>query len=389
MAVFSILIPTRNRAEYLKYALDSALSQTYKDFEVVISDNNSDDNTRQVVEAAKDSRIKYVQTGKFINVGDNFNNVFNNSSGEYFILMGDDDLLMPYYLEVIYRCLESNPSAEVFLSNTAQFDYRTNKLQFYSGERIDFKEVDKTQIIRKYFDFVADPHNPTMGCFARRLAERIMLNGRLYGGTFPDYLANFSMVIKAKQVFKTDLLTNITTITKKSLCIKQFSSSINARQEIFDQSPMLKSIPTPIEGSFIHANGYYQTLVLLQQRFPEEVGRFEINKKVYYESVGRELVALSFGDFKGLDVKQLYQLQIFCKKAPFLILISSLFFHFPSRMLYGIVPERIKDVMSNFLNKMIGRRTINLTQYLGKDFHDIASLKDRVMAYQRTLVSKI
>lgn len=65
MSLFSILIPTRNRVEYLKYALDSALSQTFKDLEVVVSDNASEDNTRQLVESIGEPRIKYVRTKKF------------------------------------------------------------------------------------------------------------------------------------------------------------------------------------------------------------------------------------------------------------------------------------------------------------------------------------
>lgn len=385
MSLFSILIPTRNRSEYLKYALDSALSQTFKDLEVVVSDNASEDNTRQLVEGIGDPRIRYFRTKRFVSVGENFNNTFHNSSGDYFILMGDDDFLMPYYLEEIYRCLSKNPGAEVFLSNTAQFDYRTNKLQIYSGTGASFREEDKKEIISRYFDFIPDPHNPAMGCFAKKLAEKVCINGQLYSGTFPDYSANFSMVIKACRVFKTDLITNITTITRKSLCIKQFSTSINARRAIFNQSPMLDSIPTPIKGDYIHVNAFYQTLASLKERFPGQTGQYEINKRLYYEAVGRELVALTFQDFRGFDFVYLKNLISFCLKIPFSIFLTFVILHLPARLLYGIVPEKIKDKMANIYSKMIRRKTMCATMYLGKKFNNIIDVKEKVLEYQRNL----
>ncbi len=386
MNLFSILIPTRNRSEYLKYALGSVLSQTFKDLEVIVSDNASEDNTKQLVESIKDPRIKYFRTGRFISVGENFNNAYRNSSGAYFIMMGDDDFLMPYYLEEVCKCLSKNPDIEVFLSNTAEFDYRTKTLRFYSGTNPSFKEECKEKIIKRYFDFVPDPHNPTMGCFAKQLAEKVVcINGKLYDGPFVDYFANFSMVIKARRVFRTDLITNITCITKKSLSMCQFSTAISVRRVIFDQSPMLESLLPPIDEEYMHVNRFYQTLALVKKRFPNETGQFEINKKLYYEAVGREFVVLAFKDLKGFDLVYFRKFISFCFNIPFSVFLTFIILHFPARLLYGIVPEKIKDKMANIYNKMLRRKTICTTTYLGKTFINIVNVKERVLDYQRTL----
>jgi glycosyltransferase involved in cell wall biosynthesis len=385
MSLFSILIPTRNRSEYLRYALESVLAQSFKDLEVVVSDNASEDATREVVEKIKDARVKYVHTGKFINVGDNFSNAFRNSSGDYFILMGDDDYLMPFYLKEVFNCLSGHPDAEVFLSNTAQFDYRTGNLIFYSGDNISFWEEDKEKIIKRYFDFVAEPHNPTMGCFSRRLAERVAEGGRLYSGTFPDYSANFSMIIKSRKVFKTDLMTNITTVTEKSMCVKQFSTSIAARKMIFNQSPQSKSILTPIEDGYLHVNGMFQTLFSIKQRFPEETGRYEINREVYYLSVGREYVALTFKDCRGFDPSYFRKLLLFGFKIPFPVFLKFLFFHFPARILYGIAPLWFKDKTTDIFLKVKKCRTFAVNTYLKKDHRNLSTVKRKVMEYLRTL----
>lgn len=385
MSLFSILIPTRNRSEYLKYALDSALLQTFRDLEVVISDNASEDNTREVVEKINDTRIKYSRVEQFVSVAENFNNVFRKSSGEYFILMGDDDYLMPYYLEEIYKCLCKSYDVDVFLSNTAEFDYRTNRLLIYQGTNCSFREEDKGKIIKQYFNFIAVPHNSTMSCFSKKLAKEATFDGKLYGGPFPDYLANFSMIVKANRVFKTDLITNITTITKKSLCVKQFSTNIDERKDIFYQAPLLKSVTVPIEGEYIHINGFYQTLALLQARFPAETGSFKINKRLYYEAMGRELVALAFQDFKGFDFVYFKRLISFCLKIPFSVFLTFIIFHFPARLLYGITPEKIRGKAANLYLKIVGRNAISATVYLDNNSGNIIDVKERVAEYVRLL----
>ena len=56
---FSIIIPTYNRCDLLRKAVNSVLTQTYKNFEIIIIDNYSDDNTQEVVESFKNSKIVY------------------------------------------------------------------------------------------------------------------------------------------------------------------------------------------------------------------------------------------------------------------------------------------------------------------------------------------
>jgi glycosyltransferase involved in cell wall biosynthesis len=80
---FSIVIPTKDRSQYLRYALQSCLSQTYGDFEVVVSDNNSQDDTRDVVLAAEDPRVRYVNTGRSIDVTANFEHGVLQARGEF------------------------------------------------------------------------------------------------------------------------------------------------------------------------------------------------------------------------------------------------------------------------------------------------------------------
>ena len=101
----SIGIPVFNGEKYLEDALDSILSQTYSDFELIISDNASTDKTPQIClrYAKKDKRIHYYQNTKNVGAPANYNLTFKLSSGDYFKWAAHDDLLAPDYLK---RCVE-------------------------------------------------------------------------------------------------------------------------------------------------------------------------------------------------------------------------------------------------------------------------------------------
>lgn len=97
----SIAIPTYNRADnYLRYSLESALKQTYQNIEIIVSDNCSPDNTAEVVKGFTDSRIRYFRHAKNIGPGNNFNFCIKQARGAYLLLLPDDDLIDPDFVEV-------------------------------------------------------------------------------------------------------------------------------------------------------------------------------------------------------------------------------------------------------------------------------------------------
>ncbi len=91
---FSIAIPTYNRASDLQFAIYCILDQSFSDFEIVISDNCSTDNTNEILGKLKDKRIRYYRNKKNINFAQNVKEVVRHVKGEYVFLHGDDDLLI-------------------------------------------------------------------------------------------------------------------------------------------------------------------------------------------------------------------------------------------------------------------------------------------------------
>ena len=115
----SVIIPTFNRPEYFKLALESALNQTYRNIEVIVSDNSTNDETEQLMQdyLATDSRIKYFRHKDFTaNDNWNFARHYNNPDAEYVNWLMDDDLFYPRKLEVMVDIYRNNPDVSLVTS---------------------------------------------------------------------------------------------------------------------------------------------------------------------------------------------------------------------------------------------------------------------------------
>jgi glycosyltransferase involved in cell wall biosynthesis len=111
----SIGIPTYNRRAYLIRAIESVLAQTYRNIEVIVSDNASPDDTAEHVRALSDPRIVYFRQSKNIGMIGNFNACLQTASGDLFLMLSDDDLLEPTCIERLSEPFRSGDvdSAEV------------------------------------------------------------------------------------------------------------------------------------------------------------------------------------------------------------------------------------------------------------------------------------
>ncbi|MCL4543444.1 MAG: glycosyltransferase [Chloroflexi bacterium] len=90
----SVLIPTYNRADLLLHTMHSVLAQDFDDFEVVVSDDCSTDDTREVAESFRDSRVTYRRNDSNLGYGGNLNEGARSCRGEFLYLLGHDDILL-------------------------------------------------------------------------------------------------------------------------------------------------------------------------------------------------------------------------------------------------------------------------------------------------------
>jgi len=107
----SIGLPVYNGEDYLEEALESIAAQTYRNYEVIISDNASTDRTADICEsyAARDPRIRYVRNPVNIGGDRNYYRCVELSRGQYFLGAAHDDRFHPEYLERVLAVLEADP----------------------------------------------------------------------------------------------------------------------------------------------------------------------------------------------------------------------------------------------------------------------------------------
>jgi glycosyltransferase involved in cell wall biosynthesis len=199
----SIGLPVYNAERFLEQALDGILAQTFTDFELVISDNGSTDDTQNIClrYAEKDPRVKYHRLQSNIGVSRNFNRVFELSSGEYFKWCAHDDIPAPTFLEKCVAVLDQRP--DVIMCYTKGYDIDENGLELrYFTYTLD---LDSPDPVKRFRDMTMYEH-PMLTLFGviradalrrtpllehypvsdRILMGRYALMGRIY--RIPEYL---------------------------------------------------------------------------------------------------------------------------------------------------------------------------------------------------------
>ncbi len=151
MKLISIIIPTFNREIFLKEAISSIIAQTYENWELLIIDDGSVDNSKTVVKNFKDDRIKYFERERLPKGASTCRNIgIQKSTGDYLIFLDSDDLLAHYCLKDRITHFEAQISLDYLVFNGAFFEKKPgdndvlwNKFtntddltRFYSGDPI-------------------------------------------------------------------------------------------------------------------------------------------------------------------------------------------------------------------------------------------------------------
>jgi glycosyltransferase involved in cell wall biosynthesis len=106
----AVCIVTCDRVNFLQESLRSVLNQTYSDFDIVILDNCSEDETGEFVASVKDPRVRYIRHAKRIYAHENFNFALKETDADYISIFHDDDRMFPWMVEKLVETLDSYPS---------------------------------------------------------------------------------------------------------------------------------------------------------------------------------------------------------------------------------------------------------------------------------------
>lgn len=186
---FSVCIPTRNRAEYVKNTIESSLKQDFEDFEIIISDNNSTDDTEQVIKSFDNPKIKYFNTKKDISVIDNFDNIALKANGKYFLIMCDDEVMLPKTLSKFKSIIEKT-GAEVIRYGGTSFYYLNGSSDNGEGNFLiirpftnEIRSVKSSDVLKVAFNldlFSGDKNSIYYANRAMPLASRALIKRELF-----------------------------------------------------------------------------------------------------------------------------------------------------------------------------------------------------------------
>ena len=213
---FSALLPTRNRLQYLRFAVESVLRQDDPDWELVVSDNDSEDDIAGYVASLGDDRVRYVRTDSFVPVTENWNNALRHSTGDYFVMLGDDDALLPGYFSAMRRHVErfAAPGRRLHERDALRLSGRrprprraatcspTATRASCAARREPFvlDPAVARRAVRQAMDFrVRYGFNMQFALVSRRLADRIAggTDGEFFRSPFPDYFAMNMVMLRA------------------------------------------------------------------------------------------------------------------------------------------------------------------------------------------------
>lgn len=147
----SIGVPVYNGAKYIGETIESILSQSYDNFELIISDNASTDGSSRICSsyAEKDKRIRYFQNKVNLGAAYNYNSVFKLSKGKYFKWAAHDDLISNNYIEKCIEIMENDPSIVICHPKTTIIDEDGNNIRNHD-DMLDFRSKAPSTRLRKY-----------------------------------------------------------------------------------------------------------------------------------------------------------------------------------------------------------------------------------------------
>lgn len=208
---FSIVIPTRNRAAKLRHALRSALAQVFEDFEVIVSNNQSHDDTEQVVLSQSHARLRYVKAPRSMSMVDHWEFALGQARGEWVLFLCDDDALMPGALEYLAHVTGTHPQIELVQYGVINFVYddgtvaKGNYVDVPERIRSRVKLVDSRQCLRGNFRRLSGDMPKFLNAavnarLIRRLKEQY---GRVFWDWAPDYSSASLMLTHTPQFART------------------------------------------------------------------------------------------------------------------------------------------------------------------------------------------
>lgn len=210
--LFSILVPTRERLDTLRYALKTCLAQDCSELEIVVCDNYSSDGTSDYVSTLGDPRLKLVKPAHRLGMSQNWEFGLSRTTGQYVTIIGDDDGLVPGAVE---RCNDlirkhDHPDAVVWQKAYYSWPSRHDHLSCFlaGGDR----QTSSAFALEELFDHASkNPFDYTrLPCLYNSFVKREVIDrarsktGRFFNSMNPDIFSAIALAAVTEKFIFTD-----------------------------------------------------------------------------------------------------------------------------------------------------------------------------------------
>jgi glycosyltransferase involved in cell wall biosynthesis len=308
--LLSVIIPTRERAETLLYTLRTALDQSSQNFEVIVSDNFSQDNTAQVVRSFSDPRIQLINPGRRLSMSDHWDFALLHAAGDYVMFLGDDDGTVPGALDKLETSIltthslvycwprpiyvwpmDGKPARVVFLPPITQ------------ASEVNLESLAKFAVSMGGWRYVRIPcmyHSAV----AKRIPDSIrQQTGRVFHATQPDVFMSMAIPVFAKTASDLGYYISVTGQSEKS------NSGIAGkpdRHEHFDRFIQeygdYKIHPTLCPEIPIGLNLTPDSLLVAMDKFPNFYGGMKFNYDAMWACLFRDKPLVLKYQLRRMDI---------------------------------------------------------------------------------------
>lgn len=152
MPKVSVLIPSYNHSKYIAQTIQSVLDQTYKDFEIIIIDDASSDNSLEIIQRFTDSRIRLYHSETNQGISATLNKLIEEAQGEYLATLASDDAFLPKKLEKQVAFLDGHPDIGAVFSYAEIINEDDKPLTKHSYSKV-FNQANRTrhEWLRRFF----------------------------------------------------------------------------------------------------------------------------------------------------------------------------------------------------------------------------------------------
>lgn len=264
---YSFLLPSKNRLDLLRHAVDSIRRQGIPDYEIVIADNASGEDYAAYVKSLGDPRVVYTRAAHPVPVTDNWNRALELARGDYVLMLGDDDALAPAFLDSVTAALRQHPAPDVvylaayhycyphvlpghdagYLADVRNSRFLADRSAPFELPREEARAVAQAAFGFRYLFAFNSQHFLFRAGFLRELAAL----GGVFQSPYPDTFAATVSFLKARSVVVLPQPVVLIGISPKSFGYYYFNDRPAQGYEFLDNAALSAQARAALEGALL------------------------------------------------------------------------------------------------------------------------------------------